>query len=73
MYVNKFFGTYEMEDETRSKLQVAAWFTAQSANIIHKKRFEPKKSECPLTDITAVVLNITKTANEKEVFNEMIR
>jgi hypothetical protein len=35
--------------------------------------FEPKKSERPLTDITAVVLNINKTANEREVFNEMIR
>jgi hypothetical protein len=42
MYVNKFFGTYEVEDETRSKLQVAAWFKAQFANVIHKKRFEPR-------------------------------
>jgi len=40
---------------------------------IHKKPFEPKKSECPLTDVTAVVLNIKKTANEREVFNEMIK
>jgi hypothetical protein len=52
---------------------VAAWFKAQSANVIHKKPFEPKKSECPLTDITAVVLNIKKTANEREAFNEIIR
>jgi hypothetical protein len=73
MYVNKLFGTYEMEDETRSKLQVAAWFKAQSANVIHKKPFEPKKSERPLTAISAVVLNIKKTANEREVFSEMIR
>jgi len=62
-----------MKDETRSKLQVPAWFKAQSANVIHKKAFEPKKSECHLTDITAVVLNIKKTANEREIFNEMIR
>jgi hypothetical protein len=62
-----------MEDETRSKLQVAAWFKAQSANVIHKKPFEPKKSECPLNDITAVVLKIKKTANEREVFNEIFR
>jgi len=60
-----------MEDETRSKLQVAAWFKAQSANVFHKKPFETKKSECPLNDITAVVLNIKKTANEREVFNEL--
>jgi len=52
-----------MEDETRSKLLVAAWFKAQSANVIHKP-FEPKKCECLLTDITAMVLNIKKTANE---------
>jgi len=58
MYINKFFGTYVMEDETRSKLQVSAWFKAQSANVIHKKPFEPKESECSLTDIKAVVLNI---------------
>jgi hypothetical protein len=58
MYVNKFFGTYDMEDETRSKLQVAAWFKTESANVIHKKLFETKNSECRLTDITAVVPSI---------------
>jgi hypothetical protein len=47
MYVNKFFGACEMEDETRSKLQETAQFKAQSANVIHKKPFETKKSECP--------------------------
>lgn len=52
---------------------MAAWFKAQSANVIHKKPFEPKKSECPLNDITAVVLKIKKTANEREVFNEIFR
>lgn len=52
---------------------MAAWFKAQSANVIHKKPFEPKKSERPLTAISAVVLNIKKTANEREVFSEMIR
>jgi len=62
-----------MKDETRSKLQVVAWFKAQSANVIYKKPFEPKKSQRPLTDIMVVVLNIKKTANEREVFNEMIR
>ena len=62
-----------MEDETRSKLLKAAQFKTQFANVVHKNPFEPQKSEHPIIYIKAVVLNIMRTANEREVFNEMIR
>lgn len=68
MYVNKFFGAYEMEDEIRSKLQETARFKTRFAIAIHKKPFEPQKSEHPIIYITAVVLNIKRTAKEREVF-----
>jgi hypothetical protein len=61
-----------MEEETR-KLQQAAQFKAQPATVIHKKPFEPKKSDCPLTDITAVELNTERRAKEREEFNAKIR
>lgn len=61
-----------MEDEAR-KLQEAAQFKARPADIIHKKPFEPKKSERPLTDITTVQLNTERRAKEREEFETMVK
>ena len=41
--------------------------------MIHKKPFEPKKSERPLTDITTVELNTERRAKEREEFDNMIK
>ena len=61
-----------MEGEAR-KLQEAAQFKARPADVIHKKPFEPKKSERPLTDITTVELNTERRAKEREEFDAMIK
>lgn len=61
-----------MEDEAR-KLQEAAQFKARPADVIHKKPFEPKKSERPLTDITIVELNTERRAKEREEFDSLLK
>ena len=61
-----------MEDEAR-KLQEAVQFRARPADVIHKKPFEPKKSERPLTDITTVKLNTERRAKEREEFDTMLK
>ena len=61
-----------MEDEAR-KLQEAAQFKARPADVIHKKPFEPKKSERPLTDITTVELNTERRAKEREEFDTLLK
>jgi len=56
-----------LEDEAR-KLQEAAQFKARPADvIIHKKPFEPKKSECPVTDTKIVELNTEQRAERREM------
>ena len=62
----------DLEDEAR-KLQEAAQFKARPADVIHKKPFEPKKSERPLMDITTVELNTERRAKEREEFDTMIK
>jgi hypothetical protein len=61
-----------LEDEAR-KMQEAAQFRARPADVIHKKPFEPKKSERPLTDITMVELNTERRAKERDEFDAMIK
>jgi len=61
-----------LEDEAR-KLQEAAQFKARPASVIHKKPFEPRKSERPLTDITTVKLNTELRAKEREEFDTMVK
>ena len=46
-----------------------AEFKARPATVILKKPFEPKKSDRPLTDITAKSLNTEKRAKEREQFD----
>jgi targeting protein for Xklp2 len=61
-----------MEEEAR-KLQQASQFKARPAVVIHKKAFEPKKSNRPLTDITEIELNTEKRAKERKEFDTKIK
>ncbi|PNF25470.1 hypothetical protein B7P43_G06000 [Cryptotermes secundus] len=62
----------KMEEEAR-KLQQAAQFKARPAIVLHKKPFEPKKSNNPFTDITAIELNTERRAKEREEFDTKIK
>jgi hypothetical protein len=72
MYFNKCSGACQMNEEAR-KRQTGAQFKARPADVIHKKPFEPKKSERPLTDITIVELNTERRAKERHEFDEMVK
>ncbi|PSN57200.1 Glycine--tRNA ligase [Blattella germanica] len=60
-------------EEEEKQLQQMAQFKARPATVILKKPFELKKSDRPLTDITAVELNTEKRAKEREEFEMKLK